>query len=282
MCNKNKNFNTKFGIINGYIKTNNYNEKISTDIYGPFPMEEFKEEGKGYILTIIDIFSRLTKIYILEDITTVTITNKIEQYLIKNPSIKEIISDQGKQYISIIFSNMLNKYNIKHTKTTAYNPTSNGISERINYTIGNILRIYKGGDINNLVEMIELNLNGTYHQTLKATPYEVAGIKNKKLTYLNNKKINIQNIKNNIIESANKSNIKINKNRIKYFYKIDDMIYTKNIIRNKLDEKWLGPFKIIKIGKNENTFKIDMIDKVRWTNLKQIRPSFEGAECHGK
>ncbi|KAG0429710.1 hypothetical protein DMUE_5726 [Dictyocoela muelleri] len=57
--------------------------------------------------------------------------------------------------------------------TSPYNPTCNGISERLNATIKNKLRIYKGESLNEIVKKIEVNLNFSFHSTLKASPIEI-------------------------------------------------------------------------------------------------------------
>lgn len=50
--------------------------------------------------------------------------------------------------------------------------------ESINLTIGDILRINKGGDLKEAVEGAKTRLNYSYHQILKASPIELIEKKN--------------------------------------------------------------------------------------------------------
>ncbi|KAG0439726.1 hypothetical protein DMUE_2232 [Dictyocoela muelleri] len=68
---------------------------------------------------------------------------------------------------------MLKANNIIHTTTRAYNPTRNSISERINKTLGDISRMYKGKSVFEHKTFNETRLNHTYHRVLKASPYEI-------------------------------------------------------------------------------------------------------------
>jgi hypothetical protein len=55
-----------------------------------------------------------------------------EKWLRHNPRPEACLTDQGRNYIEQEFELYLSKKNIKHLKTTPYNPTENSISERLN------------------------------------------------------------------------------------------------------------------------------------------------------
>ncbi|KAG0420352.1 Endogenous retrovirus group K member 11 Pol protein [Dictyocoela roeselum] len=86
---------------------------------------------------------------------------------------KKMLSDQGRQYISEKFREFLTSNNIVHITTSVYNPTGNSISERLNKTIAEVCRIYKGYDVFDLKRLIETRLNETYHRIISATPSEI-------------------------------------------------------------------------------------------------------------
>ena len=48
---------------------------------------------------------------------------------------KTLITDNGRNYIGTNFKRLLHKNNIKHIKTTPYNPQANGMVEKANHTI---------------------------------------------------------------------------------------------------------------------------------------------------
>ena len=51
----------------------------------------------------------------------------------------EIVSDRGKHFLNDVDSDITSQYLIKHRKTTPYNPKANGLTERANGIVGNIL-----------------------------------------------------------------------------------------------------------------------------------------------
>ena len=51
----------------------------------------------------------------------------------------EIVSDRGKHFLNDVISDITSRYLIKHRKTTPYNPKANGLTERANGIVGNIL-----------------------------------------------------------------------------------------------------------------------------------------------
>lgn len=62
---------------------------------------------------------------------------------------------------------------IEHHKTTAYNSTGNSVSERINKTIGEVLRCRRGKTLRKTMVTINRRLQETYHRTIGTTPKEV-------------------------------------------------------------------------------------------------------------
>lgn len=96
-----------------------------------------------------------------------------EIWIDKFGSPKEIITDQGRQYISKNFKTLIENHQVKHTLTSAHNPTCNGISERINQTIGIFLRLCKGKNLKDLKQHIHTRLNFNVNSALNATLYEV-------------------------------------------------------------------------------------------------------------
>ena len=66
----------------------------------------------------------------------------------------------------------------------------------------------------------------------------------------------------------------INKGRFPYTFKNGEQVYIKNHESKSLDEKFLGPFKIVRRNRYGNRFLIERPEKfawVSWTNLKPRR-----------
>ena len=51
----------------------------------------------------------------------------------------ELVSDRGKDFLNDVIADITDRYLIKHRKTTLYNPKANGLTERVNGIVGNVL-----------------------------------------------------------------------------------------------------------------------------------------------
>lgn len=54
--------------------------------------------------------------------------------------------------------------------TSPYNPRCNGRVERVNRTIGEIHRLYKGKSLKEVQEAIHIRLNHTWHRAINDKP----------------------------------------------------------------------------------------------------------------
>lgn len=121
-----------------------------------------------------DNFSRFTKIRKLPKPRSTYVWKAIKSTWINymgKPD--QIISDRGSQFTAEHFRTKLTKHNIQHIFSSTANPTSNGIVERANATVGLVMRLYKGTPLKQILLLIERRLNQTYHRTLESTPWEI-------------------------------------------------------------------------------------------------------------
>lgn len=81
-----------------------------------------------------------------------------------------MLTDHGRQFISSQFKLFTQKHNIKHLFTAPYNPRCNGLVERANETIGEVIRLKRGSTIEELQDAIHVRLNDTWHSSTGAIP----------------------------------------------------------------------------------------------------------------
>lgn len=68
----------------------------------------------------------------------------------------------------------MKKLEIKYAFTSAYNPTGNGISERINQTLATVLQHYKSvKTIHDVVKIAEKRLQLCYHRSIDCAPIDL-------------------------------------------------------------------------------------------------------------
>lgn len=121
-------------------------DKVSTNVYGPFRINNIKQEGdfkKGYFLTITDIYSIITELYFAHRMTGTKVVSCFKKWIKKYKPLNTIVSDNGTGFKNRFVEKWLSKQKIKHVFIPAYVPYANGISETLNKTISEIIKIYQ-------------------------------------------------------------------------------------------------------------------------------------------
>nr|GEX47386.1 retrotransposon protein, putative, Ty1-copia subclass [Tanacetum cinerariifolium] len=114
---------------------------INTDICGPFKI--MSRQGANYFVTFTDDFSRYGYVYLLKHIHEVFETFKVFQKEVENQlgkTIKSLRSNRGGKYMSQEFLDHLNEHKIIAHRTPPYTPQHNGVSERRNKTLLDMVR----------------------------------------------------------------------------------------------------------------------------------------------
>lgn len=111
-------------------------ELVHTDVCGPMPTES--PQGKRYFLLFVDDFSRYTVAYFLRNKSEVVEKLKEYEALVTNQTglrLKQIRSDNGREYVNEEFEQFCKQRGILHQKTVPQNPNMNGVAERANRTV---------------------------------------------------------------------------------------------------------------------------------------------------
>jgi transposase InsO family protein len=102
------------------------------------------EDGKRYFITLIDDATRFCYVYLLimkdETLNCFKIYKaEVETQLEKK--IKRLRSDRGGEYFSNNFDLFCAEHGIIHKRTPPYSPQSNGVAERKNCTLSDLVNI---------------------------------------------------------------------------------------------------------------------------------------------
>jgi hypothetical protein len=230
---------------------------LSSDIFGPFSIEDYihEEEGRnGYFITITDVYTRLTKVKFVTNIMAEELVKTLKEWIIKYGKPKAIIMDNGTQYTSGIFKDFLVQACIEGRYIPKYTPSANGISERINIAIAEVLRINKYKSIQEIVKKIHHKVNENYNIALRCAPTALVTGTN----FYDPRSIR-RAITRTIVadEEQRKNDILIGKK-----------VYLKNMLGGKLDEQFLGPFEVIKCGRKGNWVQLE---NEEWVHVKNIK-----------
>ena len=108
-------------------------EHLYVDLYGPLP-------GQQTLLVTVDQFSRFPIVNILTSTTTTAVTTALRRCFASFGLPIRLTSDNGPQFRSSEFRQFLEEYGVHHIKTPPLWPQANGTVERLNRTIGKVLR----------------------------------------------------------------------------------------------------------------------------------------------
>ena len=106
-------------------------ERLSMDFKGPIP----SCTRNHYILTVIDEYSRFPFAFPCQDTTSSTVISRLTELftIFRMPSF--IHTDRGSSFMSNELKTFLHDRGVATSRTTSYNPQSNGQVERLNSTM---------------------------------------------------------------------------------------------------------------------------------------------------
>lgn len=155
-------------------------ELLHLDLCGP--IDPTSRDGKKYIFTIIDDFSRKVTVFPLEHKSEAFSSFKgfhvrAERFL--NQKLVSIRSDNGGEFRNQNFFEYCEKLGIKHEFTNAYTPEQNGVAERFNLTIIDCVKamIQESGLSRDFwaegVLYFAYSWNRVCHANFRQTPFEL-------------------------------------------------------------------------------------------------------------
>lgn len=125
----------------GSRQTKNVLELIHSDLCGPMPIKSIG--GAKYFLTFTDDYSKKVTVYCLHSKDEVT--KYVQKYIAMveretDRKVKRFRSDNGLEYCNKVLKQMFDEMGIKHERTNVDTPQMNGIAERINRTLLDLVR----------------------------------------------------------------------------------------------------------------------------------------------
>ena len=149
-------------------------ERVASDIMGPFSETE---AGYSYIIVFIDYFSKYAVAVALADITAVSVANAFLERWVSYFGIPlEFHSDQGSQYCGEVMVGLCRLLGISKTRTTPLRPQGDGLAERLNRTICDMLNCVGAEcpfswDV--ILPMVIMAYNSSVQESTRETPNAV-------------------------------------------------------------------------------------------------------------
>ncbi|KRH92101.1 Transposon Tf2-9 polyprotein, partial [Pseudoloma neurophilia] len=168
------------------------------------------------------------------------------------------------------FKDFCRKQGIRLTNTSPYNPTANGIVERMNKAIAHIVRINKTETIQAICRTAEIYHNHTVHNSLKTMPYALAF--NEILIDPRKPKVDLlDQAMQSQRENQMKNQQKMNQTRTDHLFQKGDRVYVCSPHNTKLSQRFDGPYTVMEVSHSKNRLKLKSDTGEFYTNIKNIR-----------
>ena len=144
------------------------------DILGPLPKTP---RGNWYILVIGDYFTKWQEAFPLKDMEAVSVVRVLVNDFVCRFGVPESLhTDQGRNFESAVIKEVCKLLDIRKTCTTPYHPQSDGLVERFNRTLLDLLSMALGNEEHYwdlFLPVLLFAYTTSYHETTGTTPFEL-------------------------------------------------------------------------------------------------------------
>ena len=282
--------------------TNVKNHTIGLDLMGPLMTTS---TGNRYILVMVDHATRYCVAVPLPNKTAKVVRDAFYRYWICSHSIPDkIITDGGLEFRNQLMKDLCKSLGIKHAFTSPYNPSSNGVTERLNSTIKNMLRKLCDNDSSKWEDVLHscvFAYHCSLHSATLQSPFYLTYGTLARLPHLQpiDRSIQEQNwlksltasfqlAKENTEKMVEKNKQRMNAIANEQEFHIGDLVMKKNMTRVKLQSQNKGIFQVIdvrtpvlylrnlengklQITRNNYVLKIDPTMVLKNVNIDPVR-----------
>ncbi|XP_041356959.1 uncharacterized protein LOC121374100 [Gigantopelta aegis] len=113
-------------------------KRVAVDLVGP--LKPATEKGNRYILTLVDYATRYPEAVALKGIEAERVAEALVDIFCRIGVPREMLTDMGTQFTSTLMSEVSRLISLKQLTTTPYHPLCNGLVERFNGTLKQMLK----------------------------------------------------------------------------------------------------------------------------------------------
>lgn len=141
-------------------------DRTGIDLYGPLPSTQ---SGNRWIIVAVDHLPRYAETAALATATARDVAIfLLRRFFLRHGAPRELLSDRGSVFLSDVVEVLLKQCQIVHRTTTSYHPQTNGLTERFNRTLGDMLSMYISSDHSNW-DMVLPFVTYAYNTATQAT-----------------------------------------------------------------------------------------------------------------
>jgi len=235
-------------------------------------------QGNQYILVVQNYFSKWPFVQAMPDQKAERIVKSLcDQVFTLVRSPQRLHSDQGQNFESYILAELCKAFQVTKSHTTPYHPMGDGLVERMNRSLLNLLRIFsQKGDWEQDLQVLLFVYRTSKHSSTGLSPYEILFGYNPPSPHfphlqtttildpgeyssqLRNKLLEIRELVDaNIVRSAGQQQQYYKSSRPPQLRE-GQKILLSNTMRGKLDPRWTGPW-VVQNYHNPTTLRIKIM-----------------------
>jgi len=277
-------------------------DRVAVDLIGP--IAPASERGNRYILTMVDYATRYPEAAALKDITAETVAEALVNMFSRVGVPKELLSDQGGQFMSGVMKEVSRLLSLQQRVTTPYHPMCNGLVERFNGTLKTMLKRMcseRPKDWDRYIGPILFAYREVRQESLGFSPFELLYGRDVRgpmrilrelwtrevvdpevrstYQYVLDLKDRLEETCQLAHEELRKAQLKQhkyfnNKAKARHFKEGDKVLVLRPTDHNKLLMQWQGPYKVIECVR-ENNYVIQMETRKRTYHANMLKAYFE-------
>ena len=279
-------------------------EVLGLDFLGPIRPASL--DGNNHILVITDYFTKWVEVIPLPDQTALATSKAlVDKVILYHGPPKAIITDRGSNFTSELFNHLCKALHFKHKTTTAYHPQSNGLTERFNKTVVEMLRKYLDDGFTNWEEMlgaVAFAYRNSVHSSTLETPYFLNHgrdpimpldrffkpptpfiVEPRDYVYQTMKRLHdaFQLVKTNLAKAREEQRAQYDARAQKLEYRVGDKVLLeikawKRGTSRKLNPRYRGPYRVKKVNTNSTVEIQECAGKqTQLVHVNRIKPLYE-------
>ena len=266
-------------------------QTMAMDIVGPVTQST---DGFIYILVMSEYLTRYTVTAPMADMTAETVAKTFIKNIVLQHGVPEkVLTDQGSNFLSQLMDELYGQLGIERLRTTAYRPCCDGLVERFNRTLGDMLASYisKTPDKwNDFLPYATFAYNTSVHASTGQTPfYLMFGREARepndvlpptRLLLVTDENTIFAKMWHGAKDLAKESIAAAQKKQKEYYdkktktisYKIGDLVLLKEMQNTpgKFNMRWDGPYTVLE-KKSDVNYKLEVEGKEYVTHVDRMK-----------
>lgn len=149
-------------------------KQVGMDLLGPFPTSS---AGNRWIVVATDYLTRYCETKALPKGTSAEIARFfVHNIVLRHGAPAVVITDRGTAFTAALTEEVMKLCKTDHRRTTSYHPQTNGLTERLNKTIADMISMYVDVDHKNwddILPYVTFAYNTAVQETTSYTPFRL-------------------------------------------------------------------------------------------------------------